>query len=159
MFFIDFRDFLNNSRYFVFNSAEQEPCFVYLWVWGTFHTSNESKLFTMSFFREKNIVIRRSQRGMPSGRKEGTTRSHFKTKWCGPSPPMDAFLAFFASTESSWPKTDYIYNPSVYFARGGREIENTQHRSVDYEIGGETMLDSLPVAHSPLSMSSHSPPW
>jgi hypothetical protein len=48
-------------------------------------------------------------------------------------PLVGPNTANFASTKSSWPKTNYIYPPLAISRWGGIETENTRHRSVDCE--------------------------
>jgi hypothetical protein len=101
IFFINFGDFLNNPLYFGFNSENRKTYFCVFLVSGTFWTSKESNIFSMSIFQgnedcEKKKSTRRDTR---QGR-GGTTRSPPLAAWWASFPLMGPFLNFFASKSS-----------------------------------------------------------
>jgi hypothetical protein len=86
----------------------------------------------------------------------GNTQAHLVAAWWAPPHGPD----FFASTESSWPKANYIYDPSVYFMTGRWRNENTQYGSEDCEHSrGATAGDALGFPFATINIVSVSPWW
>jgi hypothetical protein len=80
--------------------------------------------------------------------------------WWGPSLASHPFNTILVSTDSAWPKTDYIKDPSGDFWIGWRR--NTKIHQTDLQIvriRGEVLSEPLPVAHSNPSTPSPSTTW
>jgi hypothetical protein len=92
---------------------------------------------------------------MPQGPKEGGTWSHMLTAWWAPSQPSSIISMQSWTLRNLLDPKPTIYTPFRWFREGAVEKYKIHHTNLKTtRIGGETLLEPLPIAPSPPSTSS-----